>query len=100
MCAELCCVSRGVGLKQSLQILSEVCSQSKVLLTCMRRYAYVITCTNVVKEGEKVVEVHAEGRKVKDDEKPPKVSQAVFHPCAACSPFLLLTGPSVIVGQG
>ncbi|KAL3136316.1 hypothetical protein ABBQ38_005580 [Trebouxia sp. C0009 RCD-2024] len=36
------------------------------------RYAYVITCTNVVKEGEKVVEVHAEGRKVKDDEKPPK----------------------------
>lgn len=39
------------------------------------RYAYVITCNNVVKEGDKVVEVHVEGRKVKEDEKPPKVSQ-------------------------
>ncbi|KAL3147384.1 hypothetical protein ABBQ32_002862 [Trebouxia sp. C0010 RCD-2024] len=36
------------------------------------RYAYVITCTNVVKEGDTILEVHAEGRKVKDDEKPPK----------------------------
>jgi len=29
-----------------------------------------------LKEGDTVTEVHVEGRKVKDDEKPPKVSQA------------------------
>ena len=40
-----------------------------------RRYAYVITCTNIVKQGDKLVEVHVEGRKVKEDEKPPKVSK-------------------------
>ncbi|DBA66182.1 hypothetical protein WJX79_006574 [Trebouxia sp. C0005] len=36
------------------------------------RYAYVITCTGFHKEGDRVTEVHVEGRKVKDDEKPPK----------------------------
>ena len=38
----------------------------------------MITCTNVVKEGDRVVEVHVEGRKVHPDEKPPKVSQVLL----------------------
>lgn len=33
----------------------------------------------MVKEGDKVVEVHVEGRKVKEDEKPPKVSPALLQ---------------------
>lgn len=39
------------------------------------RYAYVITCTDFLKEGDRVREVHVEGRRVRDDEKPPKVRQ-------------------------
>lgn len=46
-----------------------------------RRYAYVITCTNVVKQGDKVIEVHVEGRKVKEDEKPPKVGKMQHTAC-------------------
>lgn len=48
----------------------------------LRRYAYVITCTDFQKEGDRVSEVHVEGRRVRDDEKPPKVRQ----PQLACLP--------------
>ena len=68
------------------------CVLSVKRLGCVCRYAYVITCTNVVKEGDNILEVHAEGRKVKDDEKPPKVSPAVLHIYTACRPFLLSKG--------
>lgn len=37
----------------------------------------------MVKEGDTVVEVHAEGRKVKEDEKPPKVSPTQLA-CGHC----------------
>lgn len=40
------------------------------------RYAYIITCTDFKKEGDRVTEVHVEGRKPGVDEKPPKVSHA------------------------
>lgn len=40
----------------------------------MCRYAHMLTCTDFVKEGDRVVEVRGQGRRLKADEKPPKVS--------------------------
>lgn len=63
-----------MGLWTSLMHVLGICMLSNRCWRVACRYAYVITCTHVVKEGDSIVEVHAEGRKVKEDEKPPKVS--------------------------
>lgn len=39
----------------------------------------MITCTDFVKKGDGMVEVHAEGRKLNPDEKPPKVQPPKWH---------------------
>lgn len=49
----------------------------------------MVTCTDFVKEGNKVVEVRAEGRKLSSDEKPPKVSAKKWLTCSA-APFTTL----------
>lgn len=61
------------------------------------RYAHMVTCTDFVKEGNKVVEVRAEGRKLSSDEKPPKVRHIMLQ--VTCNTALCVVTLHAIISK-
>ena len=81
---------------QSLVVFPNRYCNSWHWLTC--RYAYVITCKELRKEGDQVTEVHVEGRKVQEGEKPPKVSHPQAMIMFICTRPVGLQNTSDILG--